>query len=91
MEACLHRMVGATVTLPGDPFVDLFSESTARVLVTVAEADVDRLHDLATRHGVPVTELGVTGGDDLVVTDQFAVNLLELRAVWSATLPAAMA
>ncbi len=91
VEACLHQMVGATVTLPGDPFVDLFSESTARVLVTVAEADVDRLHDLATRHGVPVTELGVTGGDDLVVTDQFAVNLLELRAVWSATLPAAMA
>ncbi len=91
VEACLHRMVGATVTLPGDPFVDLFSESTARVLVTVAEGDVARLHDLAARHGVAVTDLGSTGGDDLVVTDQFAVNLLELRATWAATLPAAMA
>lgn len=91
VEACLHLMVGATVTLPGDPFLDLFSESTARVLVTVADGDVDRLRDLAGRHGVPVTDLGVTGGDELVVTDQFAVNLLELRSVWTATIPVAMA
>ncbi len=91
VEACLHRMVGATVTLPGDPFLDLFSESTARVLVTVAEGDVDRLGDLAARHGVPVTDLGTTGGDDLVVDGQFGINLLELRATWTATLPAAMA
>ena len=91
VEACLHRMVGATVALPGDPFVDLFSESAGRVLVTVAADDVDRLHDLAARHGLPVTDLGVTGGDALVVSDLFEVNLLALRSAWAATIPAAMA
>src|SRR3954470_2063535 len=39
VEACLRHDVGARVELAGDPFVALFSESTARVLVTVAADD----------------------------------------------------
>ena len=35
-EACLVGGVGATVTLDGDAFVGLFSESAARAIVTVA-------------------------------------------------------
>ena len=42
------------------------------------------------RHGVPITALGVTGGDALVVDGQFDVPLDELRAAWTATLPAAL-
>ncbi|GAA5143143.1 phosphoribosylformylglycinamidine synthase subunit PurL [Nocardioides marinquilinus] len=94
VEACLPGMTGVSVTLPGDPFVALFSESAGRVLVTVAEADLDALTALAERHGVPATRLGTTGGDDLVVGGdhgRFGVNLLELRSTWMATLPAAMA
>jgi phosphoribosylformylglycinamidine (FGAM) synthase-like enzyme len=69
----------------------LFSESVARVLVTVAPEDEERLFELATEHGVPVTSLGVTRAGDLTVTDLFDVPLAELRATWSATLPAALA
>src|SRR6185503_8634223 len=37
---------------------------------------------------VPVTELGTTGGDRLALDDLLAPTVVELRAAWSATLPA---
>ncbi|MEJ7833798.1 MAG: phosphoribosylformylglycinamidine synthase subunit PurL [Nocardioides sp.] len=91
VECALRRHVGATVSVPGDAFVGLFSESTARAVVTVAAADATRLSELAGRHGVPLTDLGVTGGDSLVVVDQFELPLVEVRSVWAATLPSALA
>jgi len=91
VESALRNGIGATVALPGDPFLDLFAESTARAVVTVPEASAAALADLAGKHGVPLTELGTTGGDALVVEGQFEVPLAELRETWSSTLPAALA
>ncbi|WP_370249017.1 phosphoribosylformylglycinamidine synthase subunit PurL [Nocardioides sp.] len=94
VETSLRHMVGARVDLAAvhaDPFVALFAESTGRVLVSVAEADLPRATALAARHGIAAASLGVTGGDDVVVGDLFSLNLLELRSTWMATLPAAMA
>jgi phosphoribosylformylglycinamidine synthase len=90
VESVLRNGVGAAVSLEGDPFVALFSESAGRVLVTVPAGDVDRLRGLAARHGVPVTELGSTGGDKLVVDGQFDVELAVLRDTWTRTLPDAL-
>ncbi|MGN6780339.1 MAG: phosphoribosylformylglycinamidine synthase subunit PurL [Marmoricola sp.] len=90
VEACLRRGVGASVQLPGDPFVQLFSESAGRVLVTVAPGDADAVAALSERHGVPLTPLGSTGGDALSVESRFAIPLDELREAWAATLPAAL-
>jgi phosphoribosylformylglycinamidine synthase len=91
VESCLRHDVGASVTLPGDDaFVELFSESTGRVLVTVAAEDVPRLTELAAEHGVPITPLGRTGGDALDVAGQFTIPLPELREAWTATLPSAL-
>jgi phosphoribosylformylglycinamidine synthase len=90
VESCLRHGIGCSVALSGDPFVDLFSESAARVLVTVAAEDADRLVELAHRHGVPLGRLGATGGGSLVVAGQFALSLEELRDAWTATLPAAL-
>ena len=91
VEASLRHDVGASVALPGDAFLDLFAESAGRVLVTVAPGDEGALTDLAAHHGVPLTALGGTGGDAVVVEGQFEVPLAELRAAWTATLPAALA
>ncbi len=94
VESALRHMCGVKVALESvveDPFVALFSESAARVLVTVPHEEVDRLIELAADHGVPVTELGTTGGDVLSVAGVFDVNLLELRSTWMKTLPLAMA
>jgi phosphoribosylformylglycinamidine synthase len=89
VEACLHGGRGATVALPGpDPFVALFSESAARVLVAVAPDDVDAVTALARTAGVPVVRLGTTGGAALVIEDVGTLPLDELRASWEATLPA---
>jgi phosphoribosylformylglycinamidine synthase len=72
--------------------VALFSESAGRVLVTVDNPDdEERLFELAAEHDVPITSLGQTRGDTLSVTGLFDVPLEELRAIWTATLPAALA
>jgi phosphoribosylformylglycinamidine synthase subunit PurL len=93
VEASLRHGIGVQVALPDglDPFVALFAESAARAVVAVGPADADRFAALCAGFGVPVADLGVTGGTELTVEGQFSVGLDELRESWSATLPAAMA
>jgi phosphoribosylformylglycinamidine synthase len=95
VESCLRLDVGARVDLAdvadGDAFVALFSESAARAVVTVAPEDEERLFELASEHDVPVTSLGETRGDALVVADSFDLPLAELRAAWTRTLREALA
>jgi len=79
VEAALIGGVGARVSLDGDAFVGLFSESTARALVTVRAAELDELRARCERHDVPMTELGTTGGDALTVDGAFEIPLAELR------------
>ena len=74
----------------GDPFVALFSESTARAIVTVTPDREDAFTALAEQHGVPVTALGHTGGGAIVVEGQFELPVAEAKEAWSATLPAAL-
>ena len=90
VEACLVGGRGATVDLPPalDAFVALFSESAARVLVTVGPADVDAVLAAAGAGGVPARQLGTTGGGELAVGELPALPIDELRTAWEATLPA---
>ena len=89
-EAAMVGGVGARVALEGDAFVGLFAESAARAIVTVPAEELEELRALAARHDVPLTELGTTGGDALVVEGAFEVALDELRSAWTATLPDAL-
>jgi phosphoribosylformylglycinamidine synthase II len=95
VESALRHGVGARVDLTevagGDAFLALFSESAARVVVTVAPEDEERLFELAAEHGVPITSLGETRGDSLAVSGVFDVPIEELRTAWTLTLPAALA
>ncbi len=94
-ESVMRHGIGAEVDLAGvaggDAFLALFSESAARVVVSVAPEDEARLFELTAQHGVPVTSLGTTGGDQLDVAGVFSVPVQELHQAWTATLPAAMA
>jgi phosphoribosylformylglycinamidine synthase len=85
-ESALRYGVGARLSLGDDPFTALFSESTARVVVTTS--DPGGVKTTARWAGVAVTELGTTGGDVLAVEGVAELPLAELRAAWSATLPA---
>ena len=89
VESCLRHGIGATVSLLGDPFVGLFSESAARAIVTVPEDRVDSFLTMAASLGVPAGPIGHTGGSSLIVTDRFDIPLDELDAAWRGTLPAA--
>ena len=67
-ECVMRHGVGAAVTVAGDPFVALFSESAGRALVSVAAGDVEGFRARCDGLGVPVEELGRTGGASLSVT-----------------------
>ena len=89
VESCLRHGIGATVSLLGDPFVGLFSESAARAIVTVESEKLESFLTMAASLGVPAGEIGRTGGSSLTVTDRFEIPLAELSAAWRGTLPAA--
>ncbi len=63
------RGLGARIRLPvaNSPAVDLFGESPSRLVVTARPRHVPALVLLARQHGLPVEELGVVGGDRLVI------------------------
>ena len=63
------RGLGARIRLPvaNSPAVDLFGESPSRLIVSARLRHVPALVLLARQHGLPVEELGVVGGDRLVV------------------------
>ena len=89
-ECCLDQGVGCQVTLPGDLFTQLFSESAARAVVAVRPGCERAFAALAARSGVPATELGVAGGDSLVVRGGFGIHVDELAAAHAGTLPSAL-
>ncbi len=89
-EASFRHGIGAAVVLE-DPFIELFSESSARAMVVVSPQRHEELVDLAQKHGVPLASVGRTGGSTLEVEDQFSLDVAELRTAWQATLPAALA
>jgi phosphoribosylformylglycinamidine synthase len=64
-----ERGIGARVRLPvaHSPAVDLFGESPSRVVVSCIPRHAPALALLARQHGLPVEELGVVGGDRLVI------------------------
>ncbi|MBC6457429.1 phosphoribosylformylglycinamidine synthase subunit PurL [Actinomadura sp. HBU206391] len=87
VESCLRGGLGCRVTLPGDPFVSLFSESVARAVVAVRPGHEARVAALCEAAGVPVTRLGVVGGDALTVEGVFSIPLPELREAHERLLP----
>ncbi|HXC81396.1 MAG TPA: phosphoribosylformylglycinamidine synthase subunit PurL [Trebonia sp.] len=87
-ESCLRGAQGCRITLPGDPFTALFSESSARALVSVTPGREPEFAALCAANETPATVLGATGGPTLAVAATFEVPLAELRQVWERTLPA---
>jgi phosphoribosylformylglycinamidine synthase len=89
VESALSKGVGAQIALPAglSAFVQLFSESAGRALVSVAPEHEAALRELCRQHDVPITALGTTGGDAVVVRDVLTASLDELRDAYEGTLP----
>jgi phosphoribosylformylglycinamidine synthase II len=94
VESALAHGVGARIVLPAglEPFVQLFSESAGRALVTVPRSEELRFTEMCDARGLPCTRIGVTdsSGDTaaLDVQDVLTVPLAELREAYERTLPA---
>jgi phosphoribosylformylglycinamidine synthase len=91
LESCLRGGLGCTVTLPGDPFVELFSESVARAVVAVHPDHEARVATMCESVNLPVRRLGTVGGDAFAVEGQFSIPLVELREVYQGALPSLFA
>ncbi|MGP8000347.1 MAG: phosphoribosylformylglycinamidine synthase subunit PurL [Streptosporangiaceae bacterium] len=87
-ESCLAGGLGCQVSMPGDPFTELFSESAARAMLAVRPGSEPALASLAARHRVPAQVLGAVGGTSLVITGTFDIPVDELAAAHRGTLPA---
>ena len=80
-EMVLRHNIGATIALD-NPGVSLFVETPGRVVVAVEPGKVEALKKAA--GDIPLTHLGATGGDALVVNDA-VISLDELRKAHTAT------
>jgi phosphoribosylformylglycinamidine synthase II len=86
--------VGARIVLPAasdggalEPFVQLFSESAGRAVVTVPRSEELRFTEMCDARGLPCTRIGVTDGTSLDVQDVLSLPLEELREAYEGTLP----
>ena len=64
----------------------LFSESQSRIVVSVAEENLEQLREVAAEHHVPMQVIGAVGGTSLVIQPLMRLPVDELRAIWSAGL-----
>lgn len=95
-ESCLRFNVGARVWIGElmdrdqvDQTAALFSESQARVIVTVGREDDVKFQGLCEARGVPVLRIGVTDkeSESLNIQGIAEIALNNVRAGWAKTLP----
>ena len=95
-ECCFSSLnrgpVGAEIDLTGTlpATARLFSESPSRIILSFEEAALGQMEEIAARAGCPLTILGRTGGDLLVIKADGAevvnVAVSDLEAAWRASL-----
>ena len=84
-EMVLRHMVGATISL-NDVANDLLSETPGRVVIAVDPSKSSALLELCAKYKTPVSKLGTTGGDALVINEA-TISLQELKTAHTSTFP----
>jgi phosphoribosylformylglycinamidine synthase len=87
-ESCIAGGLGADVHLDDDlPTVaSLFSETQSRIVVSVAEDDIEPLLGLLDECEVPYGVIGTVGGERLAIEGTVDVSLADLREAFEPTL-----
>ena len=86
-EMALAAKIGATVNIPENHFVHLFSETPGRIMIAIESEKVDEFIGRAIDLEITTTRIGKTGGDQLVFENLFSISIAEMRKVNSETLP----
>jgi len=84
-EMVLKNKIGATITLE-NVGVALMTETPGQVVVAIDPANTSALEALAAKYSLPLTKLGSTGGDALVINGA-SIPLTELSAAHTETFP----
>ena len=80
-EMVLRHNIGATISL-SNPGINLLVETPGRVVVAIEPAKAAALKEAAV--AIPLTHLGTTGGDALIIND-VKISLDELRTAHTST------
>ena len=88
IEMLLQSKTGAKISIHGDPFMHLFSESTGRILIAVAPEDSNYLVGKATDVGITTTRLGKSGGENLEISGVLSLSMLHINEAHQRTIPA---
>jgi phosphoribosylformylglycinamidine synthase len=83
------HMIGAKIEIPLDIRKDafLFGESQSRIVVTLAEENVDEFNKIATRYNAPVVLIGRVGGGNLSINNLINLPVSEMEKAWSEAIP----
>jgi phosphoribosylformylglycinamidine synthase II len=81
-EMAMASGLGARIEAPSepDPVASFFGEDQGRYLVTTHAEDAESIVRRAETAGVPLTQIGVTGGKDLILGDARPLPVYELKA-----------
>ncbi|WP_025272848.1 phosphoribosylformylglycinamidine synthase subunit PurL [Haloglycomyces albus] len=94
VEAVVNSGQGAAIELPSgqDPFVTLFSESTARILVTIPQGHTVAVKGALEKQDLGFTPLGVVDDsvDGLSIKGHFDATRDELRDAWQGRIAEAL-
>ena len=85
-EMVLHHNVGATISISDPIGIALLSETPGRVVVAISPNDAESLTLMASKHEIPLSKLGVTGGTALQINN-VSIGLDELRTAYTQTIP----
>ena len=84
--------LGAAVRIPFPVRKDfvLFGEDASRIVVSLPNANAQRLLAIAQECGAPVVRLGVVGGDRLAIDGALDVPVAELAKAWRDGIPSVL-
>jgi phosphoribosylformylglycinamidine synthase len=91
-EMAIASGIGAELDrAPLPPHAFWFGEDQARYIVTVSAAKAERIIQRAAAAGIPLRQIGLTGGDALTLEGERPILIVKLRERFEAWLPAYMA
>jgi phosphoribosylformylglycinamidine synthase len=69
---------------------ELFSESPSRVIVCVPPENITAVENVCAGAGVPVSRIGVAGGDRISVKGLLDIALADAVSAWTDRIPSAL-
>ena len=85
VETVLKNKIGAQVSLTNTA-VELLSETPGRVLVAIEESDTNAIVALAGKYQIPISKIGTSGGNELVINET-KISIEELSKAHTETFP----